>query len=166
MGFLLWLKDCVVNLFHLRSKSVKVPEWSVTKPKRKPFGYFLGIDLYEVSAGQCDDMEKAYRFLEALVIELGMTPMAPPYVIHAPAKFDAEGNRVEVFADKAGISAWQPLIESGIQIHTLEPKRFISIDIYTCGNLDREKVLNFITLFYTCKRIETHYLERGIDYYD
>lgn len=130
----------------------------------KPFGYFLAVDMYDVPEGYCDDMERAYRFLEELVFELGMTPMAPPYVIHAPSKFDAEGNRTEVYEDKTGISAWQPLIESGIQIHTLEPKRFISIDIYTCGNLDIDKVIEFVTKYYPGKRVETKYLERGTDY--
>jgi S-adenosylmethionine/arginine decarboxylase-like enzyme len=130
----------------------------------KPFGYFVAIDLYGVPDGACDDLALGYRFLEKLVHFLGMTPMAPPYVIHAPSTFDAEGNRSEVYPDKAGISAWQPLIESGIQIHTLEPKHFISIDIFTCGCLDVQKTVEFVQQYYPATKVETYFLERGKEY--
>lgn len=131
---------------------------------KKPFGYFLGVDIYGVPYGYCDDMERAYRFLEELVIKLGMTPMAPPYVIHGPSEFLSDTYRIERYPDKAGISAWQPLIESGIQIHTLEPKRFISIDIFTCGQLDQDMVIEYVKKWYKPQKVETYFLTRGMNY--
>jgi len=132
--------------------------------EQKPFGYFLALDLYGVSAEICDSLEKNYRFLEELVVFLGMTAMAPPTVIHAPSKFDKNGVRSEAYPDKAGISAWQPLIESGIQIHTIAPKEFLSIDIFTCGNLDIEKTVEFVSKFYGCKKCDHYHIKRGHEY--
>lgn len=151
----------------------------------KPFGHELLLDLYDVKDllnpkhCLCDDIEFTYRFLEDMVVFLGMTPMAPPYVIHAPSKINIQegvglsGNgpvdifnvdREEVYPDKAGVSAWQPLIESGIQIHTLAPKRFVSIDIYTCGKLEVDKVKRFVEYYYNPSKIEEKYVIRGKEY--
>lgn len=131
-----------------------------------PFGYFVGLDLYDCQNGWGEsDMEFTYRFLEKLVVHLGMTPMAPPYVIHAPSTFK-DGGRSEVYPDKAGVSAWQPLIESGIQIHTIEPKKFVSIDIFTCGKLDVNKTIDFVRVYYNAERVDYFYHDRGVAYHD
>ena len=156
----------------------------IDKRPFKPFGHELLLDLYDVKnpkceGNVCDDVEFTYRFLEDMVTFLGMTPMAPPYVIHAPSKIEIkeglglsgkgpvdtfEVKREEVYPDKAGVSAWQALIESGIQIHTLAPKNFVSIDIYTCGKLEQEQVIAFVKYYYNPSKIESHYLVRGKEY--
>lgn len=126
----------------------------------KPFGQTLYIDLYNCKPGVCDDLELSYRFLEDLVRLLNMTPMAPPYVIHAPK--DKDGN--ELFPSKAGVSGWVPLIESGIQIHTIKPKNFISIDVYTCGELDIVKVVDFVKKTYGAEYLDWEVKARGTNY--
>ncbi len=124
------------------------------------FGKTFLIDMYECEEGTADDMENMYRFLEHLVRELKMTPMSRPTVIHGPTT--REG--LEEYPEKAGLSAWQPLIESGIQVHAIEPSHFISIDVYTCGELDPEVVTKLCKQYFKYKDCETSFLLRGKKY--
>jgi len=96
----------------------------------KPFGYSYYLDMYNCRVGAADDLELHYRFLERVVDKIGMTRMSQPVVMHGPTD---KGR--ELYPDKAGVSGWVPLIESGIQIHSMEPKRFITLDVYSCNKL-------------------------------
>jgi S-adenosylmethionine decarboxylase len=125
----------------------------------KPFGYSFLLDMYECRPGAADDLELHYRFLEELVDKLGMTRMSQPVVIHGPTK-----DGVELFPEKAGVSGWVPLIESGIQIHSLEPKRFITLDVYSCRHFSGEVVFDFAQDTFGFRWGEHHWIERGIKY--
>lgn len=122
-----------------------------------PFGYSYLLDMYGVQAGACDDLEKNYRFLEKLVDRLGMTRMSQPVVIHGPR--DSKG--IELYPEKAGVSGWVPLIESGIQIHTLEPTHFITLDVYSCNCFDKQIVWDYAQETYGFDQYEEHYIKRG-----
>lgn len=101
-----------------------------------PFGQSLHIDLYGVSRELCDDLSFCYDLLDDLTVYLGIHKQSPPYIFHSPD---------EHFPDKAGLSGWVPLIESGISIHTLTVKELVTIDIYTCGYLDVAKTLSYLS---------------------
>ena len=124
-------------------------------PKKGAFGHGLYIDLYECENPILDDLQVCYKFLVDLVDHLGMTKQSPPYIFRSPADFP----------EKAGLSGWVPLIESGIQIHTLTETKFVSLDIYTCGRLDQEKIVDFAKEFFQSEKIEINYLLRGIEYH-
>lgn len=126
---------------------------------KKPFGYSYLLDMYKCRVGAADDLELHYRFLERLVDEIGMTRMSQPFVIHAPTQ-----NGLEMFPEKAGVSGWIPLIESGIQIHSLEPTRFITVDVYSCNKFDKQKVYDFAKKYFEFEESEEHYIERGINF--
>jgi S-adenosylmethionine/arginine decarboxylase-like enzyme len=121
----------------------------------KPFGYLLTLDLYGCKPGAADDLTLCYNFLESLVKELAMTMQSPPFIFRSP----------DAFPDKAGLSGWVPLIESGIQIHTLIPKNFISIDIYCCREFDRDQVVAFARKTFHPAEIESMKLLRGVKYH-
>lgn len=123
----------------------------------KPFGYSYLIDMYNCKPGVADDMELHYRFLEQLVDRIGMTKMAPPVVIHGPR--DKHGN--ELYPEKAGVSAWVPLIESGIQIHSIEPTHFITMDVYSCNNFDPKVILDFAKETFGFQTCDEKFIERG-----
>lgn len=125
----------------------------------KVFGYSYLLDMYDCAPGVADDMELTYRFLETLVDKLGMTRMSQPFVIHGPTK-----DGVELYPDKAGVSAWVPLIESGVQIHSLEPTHFITLDCYSCKHFDKNVVLEYARECFKFKKHEEHWLERGKQY--
>src|SRR5690606_24879169 len=104
------------------------------------FGKLFCLDCYNCEA-DLNSIELVYRFLEELVELIGMTPMGNPAVIHGPRK-----NGVELYPDKEGVSGVQFLIESSITVHTIIPKKFVTLDIYTCGELDwatQSKVIKF-----------------------
>jgi S-adenosylmethionine/arginine decarboxylase-like enzyme len=126
----------------------------------KPFGYSYLLDMYSCRKGSADDLELVYRFLEKLVDNIGMTRMSQPVVMHGPT----DKNGIELYPDKAGISGWVPLIESGIQIHTLEPTRFITLDVYSCNKFDQNIVLEFAKKNFEFTSYEDHYIERGVKF--
>ncbi len=124
---------------------------------QKPFGYSYLLDMYDCKTGVADDLELHYRFLEKLVDKIEMTKMAPPIVIHAPR--DKEGK--ELYPNKAGVSAWVPLIESGIQIHSIEPTHFITMDVYSCNKFDPKVILEYAHECFGFTRCEERFLSRG-----
>ncbi|MEK7166671.1 MAG: S-adenosylmethionine decarboxylase, partial [Patescibacteria group bacterium] len=85
----------------------------------KPFGYSLLLDLYGCKRRLCDDMNDSYEFLNKLVSFLKMHKQSEPTLVRT--------DHVK-YPDKRGLSGWVPLVESGIQIHTLTVKDFITID--------------------------------------
>jgi S-adenosylmethionine/arginine decarboxylase-like enzyme len=125
----------------------------------KPFGYSYLLDMYNCRVGAADDLELHYRFLERLVEKLGMRAMSAPVVIHAPTC----GGQ-ELYPDKAGVSGWVPLITSGIQIHSLEPTRFITLDVYSCNWFSQVDVHNFAKETFEFGRMVDHWVERGWGY--
>jgi S-adenosylmethionine decarboxylase len=126
----------------------------------KPFGKELLIDLYGVSPEKCDNLELTYRFLEELVVKLGMTAFTNPLVFHGGR--DKDGN--ELYPDKAGVTGFIGLITSSIVVHTINDKGFVSIDVYTCGELTREGVMDYICSVWNPERHESTIIERGISY--
>jgi S-adenosylmethionine/arginine decarboxylase-like enzyme len=125
----------------------------------KPFGYSYYLDMYDCREGAADDLELHYRFLERVVDKIGMTRMSQPVVMHGPTR-----NGVEIYPDKAGVSGWIPLIESGIQIHSMEPKRFITLDVYSCNKFDAEIIYDYAKECFGFVDSEQHYFVRGKKY--
>jgi S-adenosylmethionine decarboxylase len=125
----------------------------------KPFGYSYLLDMFDCLPGTADNMELTYRFLETLVDRLQMTQMSAPVVIHAPRH-----KGVEVYPDKAGVSGWVPLIESGIQIHSIEPTHFITLDVYSCREFDPKVVYDFAQETFGFRSHEHFYTIRGRNY--
>lgn len=120
----------------------------------EPFGYLLTLDLYGCKDGVCDDLGLCYAFLEALVAKLKMTMQSPPFLFRSPA----------AYRDKAGLSGWVPLIESGIQIHTLSPRHFVSIDIYCCHHFESAHIVELAQSYFAPKEHEMNEMPRGLKY--
>lgn len=127
--------------------------------KNKAFGYSYFLDMYGCNEGVADDMELTYRFLERLVDRIGMTRMSQPVVIHGPTDHGRE-----LYPEKAGVSGWVPLIESGIQIHSIEPTHFITLDVYSCKEFDKQVILDYARECFGFKEHEDHFFVRGKAY--
>ena len=171
-----WASDAFLKKFSISRRAVCVTDkenWSmkpydcqnsvaVSRSGEVPdvealaFGRSLHLDFYNVRQGLCDDLAFCYDLLDELTEWLGMHQQAPPFIFRSP---DGE------FPDKAGLSGWVPLIESGISIHTLTVKNFITIDIYTCGRLDVEAAIRFLSKRLQASRWEKNYLIRGSGYH-
>ncbi len=125
----------------------------------KPFGYSYFLDMYGCKDGVADDMELTYRFLERLVDRIGMTRMSQPVVIHGPTDHGRE-----LYPEKAGVSGWVPLIESGIQIHSIEPTHFITLDVYSCKEFDPKVIMEYAKECFGFTEHEEHFFVRGKSY--
>jgi len=124
-----------------------------------PFGYSYYLDMYNCREVAADELELHYRFLVRVVDKIVMTRMSQPVVMHGPTR-----NGVEIYPDKAGVSGWVPLIESGIQIHSMEPKRFITLDVYSCNKFDAEIIYNYAKECFGFDSHEEHTFVRGKKY--
>ena len=103
-----------------------------------PFGYLLALDLYDCKDTTLCDVGRAYGFLEAVVAALGVNKQAPPYVVISPPEY----------IDKVGITGWVPLIESGIQIHTIQPRRYVSIVVHCCRKINERAIRDIASSFF------------------
>jgi S-adenosylmethionine/arginine decarboxylase-like enzyme len=119
------------------------------------FGESLHIDMYEIDSKMCDDLEFFYDLLIDLVEFLNMNMQSPPFIFRS---------QEDLYPDKAGLSGWVPLIESGIQVHTLKLQCFVTLDIYTCGKLEIENTLQFLKDKLNTTNLECKHLIRG-NYY-
>lgn len=122
------------------------------------FGYHLMLDLYECDKNAVGSIHECYAFLDKLPEIIHTSKQAPPYIFYTDEK---------QYPDKAGLSGWVPLVESGISIHTLTPTNFVSIDIYTCHHLDKpliEKIKEYTFGIFLPRETEERFLIRGERY--
>jgi S-adenosylmethionine decarboxylase len=123
--------------------------------KQQAFGFHLMLDCYCCNPEHLDNIDSCYRFLDELVEIVGATKQTQPYVFRTPDEFEG----------KEGLSGWVPLVESGISIHTLTTNRFISLDVYSCKEFNRESVIEFTRQFFEPAEIEQQFLLRGLKYH-
>lgn len=124
--------------------------------RRRVFGYEFLLDCYGCKPKVCGELEHCYSFLDRLVGFIGMKKQAPPEIFRTDSK---------QFPEKAGLSGWVALVESSIVIHTLSRHNFITIDVYSCKQFSRQKVLQFVKRYFGPKRIEKQFILRGKHYY-
>jgi len=119
------------------------------------FGYHLMLDLYGCNPEFTGNLEKCYKFLDELPTKIGMHKQSPPFIFYTDN---------EKYPDKAGLSGWVPVVESGISIHTLTPTNFISIDVYSCKKFDPKIIEKTIRDFFQPQEMEINYVLRGKRY--
>jgi S-adenosylmethionine decarboxylase len=126
--------------------------------KKNHLGYYLTLDIYDCAPKTVGDLETGYLFLDELPKLLGIKKLSPPFIVYTDEK---------KYPDKAGLSGWIPFIDqktkmfSGASLHTLTPTNFISIDIFSSREIDREKVKELTRKAFGPKKIEEEYLVRG-----
>lgn len=120
------------------------------------FGEHITIDGYDGNPDRLNDDEAVFSALAELCNELRMRPLMKPIVVSAP------DNHIK---DPGGWSGFVVIAESHISIHTFPKRRFLSADVYSCQNgLDKDFVVNFFKKKFQLKKIETHFIKRGLKY--
>lgn len=128
----------------------------------KPFGYSLMIDIYNVKPELLDDMSLCSKFLLDITSFLKMESQSPPIIF----KGDTDAYPIK----GTGLSAWIPLIESGIQFHSISAKQFLSIDIYSCKDFPPQETVEWVWAFYrpgdkfNASDIDYQLSQRGLRY--
>ncbi len=123
---------------------------------RKNFGWQLILDLYNCDPKTVGSLNICYNYLDTMPDIMKVHKQSSPFVVITDGK---------KYPDKAGLSGWIPIVESGISIHTLTPTNFISIDVYSCKKFNNEKVIEFTKKTFKPKKIEKKFLLRGESYY-
>jgi S-adenosylmethionine decarboxylase len=142
-------------------QSIRAVEFQDMKQERKlkgpsqVFGYHLILDCYGCDKEVLDSMASCYNYLNDMVVLLKVHKQSEPFVVNTDAI---------KYPDKAGISAWVPLVESGISIHTLTPTNFVSIDVYSCKKYSIEKVKAFTQKVFKPLEIEEKFFLREEKY--
>lgn len=119
------------------------------------FGYHLTLDLYDCDPQKVGSLKVCYKYLDTVPDVIGTHKQSPPYIVYTDEK---------KYPNKAGLSGWIPIVESGISIHTLTSTNFISIDVYSCKKFDRQKIRDFTKKTFKPKKIEEKYFLRGEEY--
>jgi S-adenosylmethionine decarboxylase len=129
--------------------------------RNKFFGHYLMLDLYDCDPTTVGNLKKCYYYLDNLHKLLDINKLSQPFIIYTDEK---------KYPDKAGLSGWVPFFSpktktfSGASIHTLTPTNFISIDIYSCKNFNRDEIKKFTLDVFKPKKIEEKHLLRGENY--
>lgn len=120
------------------------------------FGEHVTIDGYGGEEALLDSKERVFACLNELPEMLGMHKLAEPVVYYT------EGNNAK---DPGGWTGIVVIAESHISVHTFPKRGFVSADVYTCKNgMETEIVLNFFEKTFNLKKMETHFLKRGLEY--
>lgn len=128
------------------------------KGQKDFFGYYLMLDIYECAPQTVGDLKKCYNYLDELAEILKVEKLSPPFIVYTDE---------EKYPDKAGLSGWVPFVEpetktfAGASIHTLTPTNFISIDVYSSKEFDREKIKEFTKKVFRPQKIEEQFVLRG-----
>ena len=123
--------------------------------RQRAFGFHLMLDCYGCAGTHLDDIGFCYTFLDDLVDRIGAIKQTQPYVFRTPEEFEG----------KEGLSGWVPIVESGISLHTLTETGFITLDVYSCREFDREVILQCVQEAFSPDDIEVRYLLRGLKYH-
>lgn len=125
------------------------------KGPKNVFGYHLIMDCYGCDPKALDSLTDCYFYLDKMTEIMKVHKQSQPFVVYTDAR---------KYPDKAGISGWVPIVESGISIHTLTPTNFISIDVYSCKKYSIEKVKAFTREVFAPDEIEEKFFLRGEKY--
>lgn len=128
---------------------------SIVNKAKRIFGYHLILDLYNCDPKAVGSLEICYNFLDTMPEIIGTHKQSPPYIIYTDK---------EKYPDKAGLSGWIPIVESGISIHTLTLTNFVSIDVYSCKKFNIKKIKRFTIKIFKPIKIEEKLFFRGEDY--
>jgi S-adenosylmethionine decarboxylase len=120
------------------------------------FGEHLTIDGYGGSEESLNNKEAVFSCLNELPEKLGMHKLSTPEVYHADA------NDIK---DPGGWTGVVVIAESHISVHTFPKRGFVSADVYTCkSGMDTKLIEQFFIDTFKLKKIETHFLKRGLEY--
>ncbi len=119
------------------------------------FGEHYTADCYLCDYKALDDPIAIKGFLEETVEKLKMNKLDEPFI------YKVENNSQK---DPGGYSAFVIIMESHISIHTFVKRRFATIDVYSCKQVNAAMVRKLIKKYFKPQEIEEHFLKRGLKY--
>ena len=120
---------------------------------KKPFGKLLTLDCDDCK-GIIDHKNYIQIFIDNLVEEMGMKKKGETIFEYFE---DNEYNRER---DIVGYSVVQIISLSNITIHINEISRTIYLDVFTCGDLNEEKVISLVNDYFKPMKIKNKVITR------
>lgn len=104
----------------------------------------LILNFFDCSKEPLAEMELFYKTLCELPEIIGMKKMTLPYIV--------VGNSIP------GITGVVLIETSHISFHSFSEEGTLYIDVFSCIDFDKEKVVKYLENIFHPKRIETHYI--------
>lgn len=117
------------------------------------FGLHLTIDGYGGNPKKLNDGNLVKKILDELPGKVNMHKIYGPVTMECP-----ECNP----KDSGGFSGFVMIAESHISCHTFPWRKFVSIDVYTCGSsMDKKFIVNYFKKAFELKKVELNFIKRG-----
>ncbi|MCL0094464.1 S-adenosylmethionine decarboxylase [Dehalococcoidales bacterium] len=113
----------------------------------------LIIDGYGSNSDILQSEEFIYQLLDQYPAEIGMTKIAPPYVLRY----------VGTKPEEWGISGFVLIAESHISIHTFVERCYVNIDIFSCKSFDADRVIKDLTHKLHLTEVKARLLARDME---
>jgi len=113
----------------------------------------LIIDGYGKNPDLLQSEKLIYQLLDCYPAEIGMTKIAPPYVLRY----------VGAKPEEWGVSGFVLIAESHISIHTFVDRCFVNIDVFSCKSFDADRVIKDLSHRLQLTEVKTQLLSRGIE---
>ncbi len=112
----------------------------------------LIIDGYGSNSDILQSEEFIYQLLDQYPAEIGMTKIAPPYVLRY----------VGAKPEEWGVSGFVLIAESHISIHTFVVQHYVNMDVFSCKSFDANQAIKDLSDRLQLTRVRTHFLDRDM----
>ena len=112
----------------------------------------LIIDGYSSNSDILQSEEFIYQLLDQYPAEIGMTKIAPPYVLRY----------VGAKPEEWGVSGFVLIAESHISIHTFVEQRYVHIDVFSCKSFDADRAIRDLSGRLQLTEVKTYLLDRTV----
>ncbi len=110
----------------------------------------LIIDGYSSNSDILQSEEFIYQLLDQYPAEIGMTKIAPPYVLRY----------VGAKPEEWGVSGFVLIAESHISIHTFVEQRYVHIDVFSCKGFDASQTIKDLSDRLQLTEVKAYLLDR------
>lgn len=117
----------------------------------------LIIDAHVENKELMVDKELMAEWLDGVARVAGMSPFGEPFIYGYPWPGSS---------DWTAITAFLPLMESGLVVHCWPEKEAVFIDLFTCGEVERDvedRIIEYIVRTFRMQRPRIILLNRGVD---
>ena len=112
----------------------------------------LIIDGYSSNSDILQSEEFIYQLLDQYPAEIGMTKIAPPYVLRY----------VGAKPEEWGVSGFVMIAEGHISIHTFVERRYANVDVFSCKSFNSNQVIEDLSARLQLTEVRTHLLDRDM----
>jgi S-adenosylmethionine decarboxylase len=134
-----------------------LPASECSTPSSQPmqgFGPHLMLDCRGCNLEKIGDVAYVFDVLNTLPEKIGMTKITQPYV------FPYSG----LVPEDKGVTGVVIIAESHLSFHSFTEKDYFFFDLFSCKPFEVEAAKRFILEAFDVQHVETHYVERGLDF--